>query len=321
MNGIDTSNYSHIQNFLSTIIAEFGVSINTVEAYEKDLIKFSNFIEQSFINVTIDDLLRYRSHLLNKGFADNTISRHISSIKSFYKFLLSEQLIDINPSIDITATKTENHNANILSAHDVTKLIQISYQDTSLIGMRSCLMIEILYASGLRVSELINLRFEDLQFNSWADSYSLTFIGKGNKERCVPIHNRAADLCKTYKSLLSKEYHNITQRSWIFGQLSSNYKKNLTRQSVNVILKKIAAKAGLDDRNVSPHAIRRTLATELLNNNADIMVVKEILGHVSVSTTQIYTKVSIDNLSNAVYKRHPWAEGMQTDIDINIDDK
>ena len=288
-----------IEDFLRYLLIDKNYSNNTIDSYKEDLIKFRDFFKNKSINeIDIDDLKRYVKYLNDLNLNELSISRAISCIKSFYKYLNIEKIIDNNPSDSLYLPKVRKKLPNTLSEEEVDKLLDINLSDT--FSYRNKAMLEVLYATGLRVSELVNLKMENIDF----ESDIIRTFGKGNKERVIPIGEYARyylDLyLKDYRYMLLKHGNN----EYVF---LNNHGKNMTRQGFFKIIKQIASDAGIN-KEISPHILRHSFASHLLKHGADLRTIQELLGHSNVSTTQIYTHISNEELKENYKNYHPHGE-------------
>lgn len=290
-----------IQQFLDYLLFERGLSINTINSYKLDLKGFVRFINEfsqqspsSILEVTYSNIAKYLAHLQELGLASSTVDRKMDSLRGFYKFLVSERLISDNPTELVESLKSWNKLPLVLSVKEVELLL--AQPDTSTpLGLRDKALLETMYASGLRVSEIVDLRVTDVN----TEIGYLRCLGKGNKERVVPINSQAGNAINTYiehgrKLLNPKE-------DWLFVNYTGG---KLTRDGVRRIIQKIAKDAGID-KKISPHTLRHCFATHLLEGGADLRSLQEMLGHANISTTQIYTHVTSERLKEIHSKFHP----------------
>lgn len=278
----------NIDEFLNYLKYQKNFSEHTIKNYEIDLNDFNKFINKQKINT---DLIRkYLKKLYDNKFSNRTISRKVSSLKSYFKYLESENIIDDNPMSIISNPKVEKTLPNYLNYDDLEKLL--NYPDISKKnGLRDALILEMLYSSGCRVSELTNIKVKDIDF----DDRKILILGKGNKERYVFYGTKCEDLLKKY---LDKEYH-----EYLF---TNKHGSKLNERIVRKIVEDNARRAGLEV-HVTPHTLRHTYATHLLNDGADLKSVGDLLGHENLSTTQIYTHISNERLREVYLKAHPRA--------------
>ena len=297
--------------FVESLASEKGYSENTCRAYTNDLNEFAFYIFESWFSGQKDqkeqdtfradqiDGLMIRGYLgfLHKKNKKATIARKLSSIRSFCRYLIKHGIIQENPVDLILTPKQEKTIPVYLPVDDIFRLLDSIKTDT-LAGLRNRAIFEVLYSCGIRVSELTGLNVYDVDFNESV----VRVLGKGDKERIVPIGRKALDAIKAYRQRLQKETGILAaENAPLF--LNKN-KGRLTARSIARILEKTARECGILTP-VSPHALRHTFATHMLDAGADLRVVQELLGHKSLSTTQKYTHVSIDRLMEAYDKAHP----------------
>lgn len=285
-----------ISEFLRYLLIDKGYSNNTIESYKRDLDKFLEFNKDKNINdISNHDLKEYIKYLKVENLNDKTIARNISSLKSFYKFLLIGKYINDNTSDTLFLPKIKKNLPNILTEEEILKLLDIKLTDN--FSYRNKAMLELMYATGLRVSEIINLKLEDVDFSQ---DIIRTF-GKGSKERVLPIGDYSKEYLEKYiyeyrGSMLKKE-----QSEYLF---LNNHGKKMTRQGFFKIIKKLAKEKGID-KGLSPHTIRHSFASHLLKYGADLRTIQELLGHSDISTTQIYTHITDEELKKNYQNFHP----------------
>ncbi|MEK7654829.1 MAG: tyrosine recombinase [Pseudomonadota bacterium] len=283
-----------MQRFIQFLKSEKGLSGNTVDAYQRDLQDLANFYAaHNLEELTENQLEDYMSDLL-RDLSPRSVARRISAIKQFYIFLHREKIISANPAELVEAPKWQRGLPKILSEEEITLLFDVAYLDSSTKGIRLCVMLEILYASGLRVSELITLKKSCI--NNYNQYPVLLIKGKGNKERLVPLHEKAYQQIKAYLPYVPKttEYLFVTRGN-----------QPITRMRVFQLIKALAMKADIDPTKISPHIIRHAFATHMLKNGADLMLLKEILGHANLSTSEIYLHVMPEDLKDLLEQHHP----------------
>ena len=288
-----------IEDFLRYLLIDKNYSNNTIDSYKEDLIKFRDFFKnKSISDIDIDDLKKYVKYLNDLNLNELSISRSISCIKSFYKYLNIEKIIDNNPSDTLYLPKVRKKLPNTLSEEEVDKLLDINLTDC--FSYRNKAMLEVLYATGLRVSELVNLKMENIDF----ESDIIRTFGKGNKERVIPI----GEYARYYLDLYLKDYRNQMLKhgnnEYVF---LNNHGKNMTRQGFFKIIKVIASEKGIN-KEISPHILRHSFASHLLKHGADLRTIQELLGHSNVSTTQIYTHISNEESKENYKNYHPHGE-------------
>jgi integrase/recombinase XerD len=285
-----------LYDFISYITVEKRLSKNTILAYKTDILKFINFIKIKKIiinNVEYCDIIDFLIYIKSFGLSSNSIYRLILSLKQFYKFLNSEEIIKKNPVFYITSPKVPKKLPSVLTFEEIICLLN-SIDAKNETNIRNKAMIELLYATGLRISELVNLKFSDINFK---DCF-LRIIGKGDKERIIPFCEKAKKFLNIY---ISKRKNNYNENDNIF---ISRFGKKLSRVEFWRQFKNIAKNAGIV-KNITPHTIRHSFATHLLSGGADIRFIQEMLGHSSITTTQIYTHLDKNKIIYQHKKFHP----------------
>jgi integrase/recombinase XerD len=283
-----------LRSFLDSLYIEKGLSKNTVSSYKNDITSFSSWCDKEHLDrlkITDLNLNNYISNLFSIGLKSSSINRKISSIKHFYLFLLKKKVIKNSPADEITTPKQEKYLPTSMSEDEVESLLG-SPKSSIKIERRDKAMIEILYATGMRISELVNLKLTDIDFNRSV----LKVFGKGSKERLVPYGEKAAEALRIYledrKKLNSKDV------------FLSNRGTRITRgafwQRIKIYIKRENLKS-----SISPHTLRHAFATHLLNRGADLRSVQILLGHSDLSTTQIYTHIAKKRLGEILKKHHP----------------
>lgn len=298
--------YSYLQNFINYLSVERGLAPNTLESYGRDLNQYITYLKEKkgitsakeLPKTTQATVVGYLLNLQAKGRATSTISRSLAAIKSFYHFLAREMVIPKDPTANLEAPKQEKRLPKILSVGDVLKLLEQPDLKTPA-GIRDRAMLEVLYATGLRVSELVSLRLIDLNLE---EGY-IRCLGKGSKERIVPLGSVAVKYLNFYLDHARKFLAAVPGEETLF---LNHHGHGLTRQGFWKIIKKYAEKLGIADC-ITPHTLRHSFATHLLENGADLRSVQEMLGHVDISTTQIYTHLTRDKLKEVYDKAHPRA--------------
>ena len=285
-------------DFLIKLQTEDGLALNTIAAYGKDLELFEKFLDVEKLTlkqVTTQVLKNYLFVLHQQKLKATSVARKISCLKNFFKFLVNENFIESSPATNLQTPKREAKIPKFLSEEEIFKLLSAAESDLRL----SC-MLEILYAAGLRVTELVSLPVSLIQREGETLRNYLLVKGKGGKERIAPL-NKAA-IVKLLEYL--KEREDFQESSfWLFpGHLPS---KHLTRQGFHKMLKGVARKAKIDPERVHPHVIRHSFATHLLNSGVDLRVLQELLGHSDISTTEIYTHILDSKLRDLVFAHHP----------------
>lgn len=289
-----------INDYINYITIEKKLSNNTKESYQSDLEQYNNYLnkQRKITNlkaINKSDITAYIEYMQKSRLSLNSIKRKISVIKSFYNYLYQEKIISTNPGQHIHLPKLTKKLPESLTMDEVSKLLDFQPHDK--FTSRNKAMLELLYATGLRVSELINLKVHDVNLNMCV----VRCIGKGNKERIIPLGDLAIASLKCYH----QEYRQIWLKDKVNDYLFLNNRgEKLTRQGFFLILKQIAKKQGLT-KNFSPHTLRHSFATHLLQNGADLRAIQEMLGHSSITTTQIYIQVSNEVIIKNYEAFHP----------------
>lgn len=287
-------NEDYLSDFLVYLELDLNYSDNTVKTYENSIEKLITFIKnKDLLKLNVNDLEKFLISL--NELEASSISNIISAIKSFYNYYIKLGKIKNNPTDLIDMPKLSKKLPDYLTIDEVNKLLDIDIKDA--FSARNKAILELLYSSGLRISELVNLELKSIDF----DDCVIRVFGKGSKERIVPMNDYAIDALKeyieTYRSLMIKDEIN----NYVF---LNNHGKIMTRQGVFKMIKKECLVKGIR-KNISPHTLRHTFATHLLQNGADLRVIQEILGHSDISTTQIYTHVTNEKLKNDYKEYHP----------------
>lgn len=291
-----------IKQFKNYLKLERSLSDNSIEAYIHDIIKLKQFIDMSNLtvsplqidNIHLQDFLEYINEL---GMTPHSQARVLSGIKAFYKYLMFEELLEKDPTSLIEGPKLGRKLPDTLSYHEIEDLLNAIDMSTPE-GQRNRAMLEVLYSSGLRVSELVDLRLTNVYF----DIGFLRVVGKGNKERLVPVGKDALKHLKIYTEEV-RVHVNIQDGHENFVFLNRRGKK-LTRVMIFTIIKNLAKAIGMK-KNVSPHTFRHSFATHLIEGGADLRAVQEMLGHESITTTEIYTHLDRDYLRQVIQEFHP----------------
>lgn len=282
----------YMQNYLDYLQDERGLSKNTIASYENDLHTFHEYLKKDSLNCT-EEIIRTFLKEMNEKKA-TTASHYLTVLKSYYSFLVEEEKIQKNPCENFIAPKIEKKLPHYLTMEEVDKLLDIPLNNAY--DYRNKAMLELLYATGMRVSEMINLKIQDIDF---AEDF-VHVEGKGDKTRIIPIN----DTSKEYLLKYMQEYRGCLLKNssseYIF---INNRKTKITRQGFFKILKALCKEKHIE-KEVSPHTLRHSFATHLLNNGADLRIVQELLGHSDISTTQIYTHISNEKKAND-YQYHP----------------
>lgn len=303
--------FYEIKDFCYYLEGEKRLAYNTIVSYQNDLNKYALYLKK-YKNIEDIDLIEekdindYILSLKRGGFSSVSISRKISAIKAFHKFCFNElRGIHDNPAKNIKSLKRESHLPNVLSVGEIEMLINV-IDDTTILGKRDKAIFELLFSSGMRISELTELTLKQLHFQ---DKYIIVF-GKGSKERLVPLGEVALTYLRNYLNVRNSLLKITTDLVFL------NYQgKHLSRNYIFTLLKKYAIEAGIN-KDISPHTLRHSYATALIENGADLRVVQTLLGHEDISTTAIYTHISDKKLQNDYLKTHPMAKGDKKDEKI-----
>ena len=284
-----------ISQFLSYLLFEKKYSENTIKAYERDLMRFCDFFHNSSILSIDKNSMRKYINKVGEEIDPRSLSRNISSLKSFFKFLVLSKVISVNPMETINNPKIRKALPKVLSEEEINLLLDIKLKNH--FDYRNKAMIELMYSSGLRVSELVNLNVNDVDL----DNDLIRIFGKGSKERIIPINDYAASSLNEYLLNHRKELFKHGENNYLF---LNNHGNKMTRQGFFKILKKIAVEKGINT-DFSPHTLRHSFASHLLKYGADLRSIQELLGHSDISSTQIYTHISNEKLRNNYEEFHP----------------
>lgn len=291
-----------VKDYLHYLVIERGLSDNTVKSYRQDIVGFVNFLRErqvnSFKQVDSKTILEYMKQMKDAGKARNSVIRFVSSMKKFFSYLHKYHYIVENPMVNVDTPKSASHFPDVLTVNEVDKLLTMP-DVSDKYGIRDRTILEVMYATGLRVSEVVNLKMDNLHLEMGI----IQTIGKGDKERIIPIGTEAIKWIYEYmeksRPLLLKK----RRSEYLFLNAHGG---GISRQSIWQKLKYYVALAGIK-KNVTPHTLRHSFATHILENGADLRIVQELLGHSDISTTQIYTHVSHEHLNKAFDEFHPHA--------------
>ncbi len=295
--------------FLEMLIATRGASRATRDSYGRDLADFFAYlVERRHAMESLDHaaIADYLASLTDRGMSPATLARRRSALTQWFKFLMSERVVGSNPVLLVRAPKRARSLPKLLSKQEVQQLIATAERDTSPEGLRPGALMEILYASGMRVSELVTLLSTHIQRDPKRKKSILPYFivrGKGSKERLVPLHASALASLEAYLAVRDQFLPKNTESRYLFP--SHGKAGHLTRQRFGQLLKELCAKAGINPARCSPHTLRHSFATHLLEGGADLRVIQELLGHTDIATTQIYTHVADSRLSKVVNSKHP----------------
>lgn len=280
-------------------LLEKNYSSNTILSYKKDLEQFRIYCkDKSIKDIDYNFIRTYLCFLYDKKYTSKSVSRHISSLKSFFKFLMQNEIIKINPMLLINSPKIEKKLPNYLNYKDLEFILSIPDKN-DVLGLRNALILELLYSCGVRVSELVNIRLSDIDFSN----KRILILGKGNKERFVLYGNVCEKLLDDYIST-SRNVLLKVENDYL---LLNKFGNKITDRAIRMIIDEVIKKSSLKLK-ISPHTFRHTFATHLLNEGADLKIVQELLGHENISTTGIYTHVSNEHLRKVYLDSHPRAK-------------
>ena len=287
-------NDEYISEFLSYLELDLTYSNNTILSYDNDLKRLNVYFKnKNFLKLTVNDLVKFISSL--KDLSPSSISHMISTLKTFYSYFIKIDKIKVNPTDALKSPKLGLHLPEYLSMDEIDNLLDIEVTDP--FSARNKAILELMYATGLRISEVISLEFKNVDF----EECIVRVMGKGSKERIVPINDYALDALNTY----IEEYRPLMVKNEVNNYLFlNNHGKQMTRQGIFKMIKAECLKKGIT-KDISPHTIRHTFATHLLENGADLRIIQELLGHSDISTIQIYTHLTNDELKNDYKKYFP----------------
>ncbi|MBP3924655.1 site-specific tyrosine recombinase XerD [bacterium] len=302
---INKNSKNYLEDFKSYIIVEKNFSKYTAKSYYSDLLSYLIWLDETPCeNVNFSKVREYLHFIQKFNYKKTTVARKISSIKTFYKYLCREQKIEINPALNLNAPKKPKALPKFLTPDEVEKILNNIKIETPA-GYRNRAILELLWATGMRVSELSGLNFGDLDL----DNNEIKVFGKGSKERIILVSDRAKNYLKRYidtaRPLVAKGYRleETTESTPIFiNKTGYRLQPRMIRNVINEVVEKIQL-----PKHVSPHMFRHSFATHLIENGADLRVVQELLGHASISNTQIYTHVSTQHLKDVYNETHPRA--------------
>lgn len=292
-----------VNRFLEMMSAERGASANTLEAYGRDVGEFLTYCGgMALKEISRDDVGDFVQYLGRVGRSPKTVARKLSAVREFFKFLYTEKDIKDNPAADVLTPKQEKPLPKFLSEDEIKRLIAAAKECSGPKGRQMTAMLELMYASGLRVSELVSLPENCINF----DRRQVFVRGKGSKERVVPVAPAAIQAVFDYLEQRDCFIREGRRSIWLFPSKSSR-SGHISRDTFFKRLKELAVKAGIYPSRVTPHVLRHSFATHLLNHNADLRSVQKMLGHESINTTEIYTHILSDKLLETVQKLHPLA--------------
>ncbi len=293
---------AYLDNFFNYLMVEKGLSKNTIESYSRDLQKFINYLEKNnradVSRVTNLEIISFLVEVKSQGLSSKSTGRNLSAVRMFFKFLVQEGYLDVDPSINIESPKVRPSLPSVLSIAEVDSLLSQPDVKTTR-GLRDRAMLELLYATGVRVSELVNLKLTSINLEV---GYIIAF-GKGSKERIIPLGDTAKHYLKEYLATARPKHAKEMVNSFLILNPSG---KKFSREGFWKMLKRYALKAGIN-KKLSPHTLRHSFATHLLERGADLRSVQIMLGHVDIATTQIYTHITQERLKKIHKQYHPRA--------------
>lgn len=303
-------NKDYLDQFVQYITFERRYSTNTIRSYKNDLKEYFEFLssyddEIDVIHAEKSSIQFFLQKCSEKGSTAKTIARKLATLKSFYKYLFINNFTQKNIATSVKTPKIPKHLPDFLKLAEVTALMELPDLSTC-DGRRDKLILELFYSTGIRISELVNIKMKDIQ----EENRIIRIFGKGNKERLVIFSSYVAEAFKQYMIEIVKHV-DIHSQEYLFPPIRKSKSKNssnhISQKTVYNIVKKYIKQVSNNEK-LSPHSLRHTFATHLLNNGADLMAVKELLGHSSLTSTQVYTHVQIDKLKNEYNKSHPHAK-------------
>ncbi len=301
-----------IADFLDHILLEKGLSKNTAESYQNDINEFEIFAKNNKIlnleQIDKQTILNYYTMLDKKQFSKSTLQRRYSAMNQFFKYLIKQKILTQNPMLSQRRQKKDFRLPKFLSEKEIEMLLSVNNNTKNIKQLRNKLILELLYSTGMRVSELCELQLSAVQFNEQKksnDEYRfITIKGKGQKERIVPIKTNILNILNNYISINTKK-----GQKYLFSSKSKD--QHINRRTIENIIKDSALKAGIDPTKVSPHTMRHSFATHLLQKGLDVREIQELLGHSNINTTAIYAKINTKNLKETVYKYHPFSKKLR----------
>ncbi|MFI3260100.1 MAG: site-specific tyrosine recombinase/integron integrase [bacterium] len=291
-------NKKYLTSFLVYLDKELNYSDHTIKNYELDILKFFDYLKKSNNNITSISKVEVRNYLKllhEDNLSNKSISRHVSSLRSFYFFLLDIYVVKDNPFLSISNPKLSKKLPNYLNTEEIDKLF-LSFNDMDFFDIRNHLLLELIYSTGLRVSEALNIKIPDIDLSS----KEIIVMGKGSKERVVLFGDTALSLLKKYLKKYRSNYAKSNNK-YLFISKNGN---QLSVSMVRKIIETQSLKAGIK-RKFSVHDLRHTFASDLINNGASIETVQKLLGHSSLASTQIYTHITSDKIKSTYLKTHP----------------
>lgn len=296
----------HVRSYLSYIERERNYSSHTITSYANDLMQYCSFLRNEYPGLAHDHgavdmsvIRAFLGMLLENGVAKKSVVRKLSSLRSFYKFLVRKKIVSSNPAVNIVTPKVEKKLPQFVDKESMERVLSLP-DSTTVNGARDAAILELFYGSGIRLSELIGLKLSDINMHD----RTLKVTGKGNKQRIVPCTRKAKEAIHKYLTMRKENHPHFDDGSTTV--FTDDKGKPLSPQRVYTIVNTYLQEVA-EIRQKSPHVLRHSFATHLLDNGADILAVKELLGHERLSTTQIYTHVTVDRLKKIYQQAHPKA--------------
>ncbi len=291
----------HLEQFFEMLLAERGAAKNTIEAYRRDLVAVTEYLRpQALDTITSVRLTDYLSSIAEGGMSPRTSSRRLSALRQYFGFLVQEGIRTDNPTIKIDRPKLGRPLPKYLTEFEVDALLTAARSQRGRHGRRLTLIVELLYATGLRISELVTLPASAAKAQD-----ALIIYGKGGKERLVPLGRQAISAMQSYEKDRNSFSVGQGDSPWLFPSRGNG--GHISRRRVGQMLDELAVEAGIEVQKVSPHVLRHAFATHLLHNGADLRTVQELLGHEDLSTTEIYTHILDERMKSLVLQKHPLA--------------
>ena len=295
---------SKIDDFLTFLTVEKGYSRNTIEAYRNDLLQFSRFLQEEGIDdwgaVTKEHLIAFILDMKQREYSSSTVARKVAATKAFLHFLVSENVIGDDPSANLDSPAVTKRLPRPISPDEIEALLTAPDAERDSRGIRDKALLELLYATGMRVTEVVSLEVDDVNLAS----ATVRCLGKASKERIIPIYPKAVEALETYMERGRVPLLKDAQEKALFV---NHRGERLTRQGLWLIIKRYVKQVGMNEM-VTPHTLRHSFATHMLNGGADLRNVQKLLGHANISTTQIYTQVSTKHMRHVYDESHPRAK-------------
>jgi len=292
----------HVATFLEMLAVERGAAGNTLDSYRRDLQHFTEFLGRPISGAKTEEIRDYLADLDGRGMAQSTVARRLSALRQFYRYLFGENVRTDDPTRQIESPKRRRRLPKVLSVEEVERLLSAARTYEGAEGVRLVALMEMLYATGLRVTELLSLPHPVLR----PSADFIVVRGKGGRERVVPLSEPAIAALRNYEEVRTRFMRRAADGKWLFPSRSRG--GHLTRQRFSQLVKELAVAADIDADKVSPHTLRHAFASHMLANGADLRAVQKMLGHADISTTQIYTHVLQDRLRDFVEDHHPLAD-------------